>query len=70
MKFPEKMAFRKLMFQSRITIFSITTKTPFWTVVLNHIGCFGNISIEFISKSGMKYLSEINSIFRIINVEL
>jgi hypothetical protein len=33
-KFTEKIAFRKPMFQSRITIFSITTRTPFRTFFL------------------------------------
>jgi len=68
-KFTEKIAFRKSMFQSRITIFSITTRTPFWMVFFNHFGGFGNTSIEFISITGTKYPSEANAKFRILEVE-
>jgi len=39
-KFTEKIEFRKPMFQSRITIFSIITRTPFRTVFFNHFGGF------------------------------
>jgi len=70
-KFTEKITFGKLMFQSRIVIFFITTiRTPFWTVFFNHIGNFGNTNFEFISTSGMKYSSEANAKFRILKVEL
>jgi len=58
-------AFRKPMFQSRITIFTLTTKTPFRTVIFNPIDVFDNMSIESISSFGMKNLSENNDVFRI-----
>jgi len=50
-KFMKKIALRKPMFQSRITIFSITTRMAFWTVVFNHINGFGNKNIEYIFTS-------------------
>jgi len=65
----EKIIFRKPMFQSRITIFSITTRTPFWTVVFSRSDGFGNMNIKFISTSGTKYPSEANAKFRILKVE-
>ena len=66
LKFREKIAFRKSMFQSIITIFPKTIRTA----IFNHIDSFGNTSIEFISIYGMKYSSETNAILRILKVEL
>jgi hypothetical protein len=66
----KKITFRKPMFQLMITIYSITIRLEFLTVLFSNIDSFGNMSIESISMSGPKNPSETNAKFRILKVEL
>jgi len=60
-----------LWFNLELLFFFYNNKvTPFWIVVFNHFGSFGNTIIKFISTTGTNYPSETYAKFRILKVEL